>query len=314
MIVVCGEALLDVFLTPGDTPGAPPRMTAVAGGSPFNVAVGLARMGVATAFLGGVSTDPAGQFLAERLALQGVSTGCLVRRPEPTTLSLVSTGNDGGPVYTFHGAGAADISLGAADLPALPAAATCLHVGSYTMVRGKTSTTLLDLVRRQDRRVISYDVNVRLGVEPSVTVWRTRLAEMLPLTTILKLSEEDAAPLWPGRDAREVAEELAAAGPALVVLTRGAAGALLLSGRLRLEVPAAAVAVVDTVGAGDAFTAQLLAALAETGKLERRAIAALSESELLLTGGRAVAAAGLACGRRGADPPDRKAMQAAGWA
>jgi fructokinase len=162
MILVCGEALIDLFVSPPEGADMPAR--AVPGGSPFNVAVGLARLGIPTAFLGGISRDPFGAFLSDRLAREGVDDRFIVRSDRPSTISIVATGADGQPSYAFHGEGAADRSLQPAHLPAaLADDIQALTFGSYSMAIEPAGATLAALARREHgRRVISVDPNVRL--------------------------------------------------------------------------------------------------------------------------------------------------------
>jgi len=132
MIVVCGEALIDLFVGPVEGAEMPAR--AVAGGSPFNVAIGLARLGVDVAFLGGISRDRFGALLASTLVREGVDDRFLVRTDRLSTISMVATDDNGQPSYAFPGEGAADRWLALADLPAtLPPDVLALTFGSYTM-------------------------------------------------------------------------------------------------------------------------------------------------------------------------------------
>ncbi len=132
MILVCGEALIDLFV--GRAEGAEMPARAVAGGSPFNVAIGLARLGVDACFLGGISRDRFGALLARMLIGEGVDDRFLVRTDRPTTISIVATDDNGQPSYAFHGEGAADRWVTIADLPAaLPPEVRALTFGSYTM-------------------------------------------------------------------------------------------------------------------------------------------------------------------------------------
>src|SRR5437762_3525245 len=113
MILVCGEALIDLFV--GLREGSEMPARAVAGGSPFNVAIGLARLGISSAFLGGISRDRFGALLTDILAEEGVDRRFVVRTDRLSTISAVSTSPDGQPSYAFHGEGAADRSLEPSD-------------------------------------------------------------------------------------------------------------------------------------------------------------------------------------------------------
>lgn len=305
MFLVCGEALFDVFAGTGSDGGL--TLQPVMGGSPFNVAIGLARLGQQVGFLGGVSTDPLGQHLMRQLGREGVDTTHVVRLEKPTTLSLVAQDEAGHPAYTFYGGQAADISLSVADLPAIGPDIHGLHLGSYTLAMPPAADALAALAVRERHRFISLDPNVRLTVQPDLSIWRERLAAVLPFATVVKASEEDIASLWPGADPVAVAQDWlgsgAESGPALVMLTRGADGAMAFTRQHRLSVAAETVAVIDTVGAGDAFQAALIDGLLWLAATTRPNIAKLEAPALLALLKRCNLAAALACSRRGADLP-----------
>lgn len=308
MFVVCGEALYDLFAEEaGD--GAF-RFDARPGGSPMNVAIGLARLGCAVAFAGGVSRDFLGEALIALLAREGVSTAPCQRLDAPTTLSLVGRTACGQPSYSFRGEGAADRMT--AQAPATPRSARALHLGSYAAVAEPVGGALLDLARREaGRLVVSYDVNVRPGVEPDMEVWRRRLRELLPALDILKMSEEDFGLLFAGADEAALAADWLASGPSLVVVTCGERGARAYGRNGAAEVAARPVETVDTVGAGDCFMAALLCRLADASRLNRAAIEALAPDDLARLIDEASQAAAIVCGRRGSDPPRRSDLP--GW-
>lgn len=198
MIVVAGEALMDVYEA-GATPTGS-MLDARMGGSPFNVAIGLARLGTPAAFYGGISIGVLGDRLAAALAAEGVDLGPAVRLAAPTTLALVGLRPGGVPDYAFYGHGAADRSLTPDTLDRVPAAAA-YHFGSYSMVVEPTASTLLALAEREcGRAVISWDPNVRPTVEPDAAVWRALFARMVGLSHLIKVSDEDLAHLFPGAD------------------------------------------------------------------------------------------------------------------
>ena len=316
MFVVCGEALWDLFAVEGD----PLRFEARPGGSPFNVAVGLARLGQMAALLTGLSTDPLGQRLARRLRAEGVATALLLHRSRPTTLSLVDLGPDGAPSYAFHGENAADRAVTPADLPPLGPDVWGVHAGSYSLAVEPVGTALLHLFARESRRrLLTLDPNVRLAVQPDAALWRGRVDAFCRLADVVKLSDEDLRLLRPGSDcggdAASVASEWLRAGAGLVIVTRGAAGAEAFSATGRVPVPgdrapgrphaAALAADADTVGAGDAFQAALIVWLAEHDVRDRRALDALGRGAVADLLAFANAAGAMACTRRGADLPRR---------
>lgn len=307
MFIVCGEALMDVFAT-ADTPTGT-LLDARIGGSPLNVASGLARLGQPVAFLGALSTGFLGDRLARALEQEGVSLACAPRLDAPTTLGLVGLDAQGVPSYAFYGQGCADRLLPMSALDRLPPGVQALHLGSYAMVVEPVAATQRALVERLRGQVlVAYDPNVRLNVEPDLARWRDTLAWMLPRTQLLKISDEDLARLFPGADEDALARQWLAAGVEAVVLTRGAAGASGWTCAGRADVPGRAVAVVDTVGAGDTFQAALLAGLAETGRLRPGALAGLQPEALARWLDFAAGAAAITCSRRGADLPRRSEL------
>ena len=304
MFIVCGEALFDMFAT-GDTPtgiGFDGRI----GGSPFNVALGLARLGQPVGFCGGIGSGFAGERLMRALADEGIRSDAVARIDAPTTLSLIGLDARGVPSYAFYGHGAADRLLRPEHLAAVPAEARAFHFGSYAMVVQPVAGTQRALVEREHlRSVISYDPNIRSNVEPDLDLWRATLQWMQPRTHLLKVSDEDLALLYPGLGLADFASAALAAGTPLVVVTRGGDGAIGFTRRDTVAMPPAAVTVVDTVGAGDTFQAALLTWLAETDRLSPAAIGAVDGAALRDALGFAARAAAITCGRRGADLPRR---------
>jgi fructokinase len=304
MIVVAGEALMDVFVVDDTRDGV--ALDARLGGSPFNVAVGLARLAQPVVFLGAIGRGRLGDRLVRALADEGVDLSCVQRVAAPTTLGFVALNAAGVPDYAFYGAGGADRQLALPALDSVPAAARAIHVGSYATVVEPIASTLAALVEREhERRVIAYDPNVRLNVEPDLQHWHARLDWMLPRTHLLKVSEEDLGLLFPGVGHAEVAARWRAAGVAVVVITHGAHGASAWCAEGSVRVAPPAVRVVDTIGAGDTCQAALLAWLAEHDRLTIERLRTLSIEDLEAALRFAVHAAALTCARRGADLPRR---------
>jgi fructokinase len=310
MIIVCGEALFDVF-NDGDTAGGY-ALSARVGGSPFNLAIGLARLGMRPMFFGGLSTDMFGRKLADTLEREGVDLSGAPRPAAATALVTVDLDAGGVPAYTLYGTATAERAPTPADLARVPADAAAIHVGSYCMAVEPVATTLMALVTRQrGRSLIVFDPNVRLTIQPERGVWTNAVAWMLPMTDLLKISDEDIGHLYPGLTPRAFMEMALRAGVALVVVTRGGNGVLAATSALApLELPALSVNVVDTVGAGDTFQAALLSYLSRHGLLTRGALEALDAPTLQAALAFAGVAAAITCSRRGADMPRLKEVQA----
>lgn len=302
-ILVCGEALVDLFVRT-DEVGL--KSETVLGGSPFNVAIGLARLGVSSSFLGGISSDAFGEAIRARLLAETVDLSHAVRSDRLTTISVVAIDAAGHPAYAFHGENKADREIRVDDLPqALGEDVTAIVLGSYTLAVEPVASSHLALARREaGRRLISIDPNLRPSVTPDLAKWRGQFAKFLPFATIVKASEEDLAVAFPGVDHRDLAQMWFGLGVRLCVVTCGARGAIALRpGRAPLSVPGLAIDAVDTVGAGDSFHAALLARLEQVGHLSPEGLSGLSDALLKQVIEFAVAASALTCSRRGSDPP-----------
>lgn len=308
MIVVAGEALMDVYDAGATATGT--MLDARMGGSPFNVAIGVMRLGGTAAFFGGISRGGLGERLVSALAAEGVVLDAIVRPAAPTTLALVGLDAAGVPDYAFYGEGAADRLVGPEALDRVPRVAA-YQFGSYAMVVEPVAEALRRLVMREhERAVISWDPNIRLNVEPDLHRWRALFAAMVPLCHLIKVSDEDLGHLFPSVDADDLAREWLAAGVRLVVVTRGAGSVTVHHASGRVDMPAERVAVVDTVGAGDTFQAALLVGLEERGRLTIDGIGTLGTDEIRNILRFATVAAAITCSRRGADLPRRADVDA----
>jgi fructokinase len=314
-VLVClGEILID-FL-PLESGGEVTGFSLHPGGGPFNVAVGLARLGHPTAFVSKVGADFFGRTLRRAVRAEGIDDRWLPDSPAPTTLAFVAH-EDGEPVFTFYGEGAADTLLAPADLPAeLFERAALLHFGGISLLRGSTPAAALAAAEGlRGRALVSLDINVRPKLISDGDAYRSTVARAVAACDLLKLSAADVAWLAPGAGLVDYGATQLDAGPALVALTRGGDGITALrrgaDGAVeRVDTPIFAVAVADTVGAGDAFTAGLLAALARHGALDRTALAALPADDLRACLRFAAAAAAINCTRPGADPARRDEVEA----
>jgi len=295
---------MDVFPA-GDT-ATGVTLDARVGGSPFNVAIGLARLAQPVAFLSAISRDFLGERLLQALRGEGVDTSTVQRVDAPTTLGLVGLDAHGVPSYAFYGDRAADRQLGLDAIAALPPGVQAIHLGSYATVVQPVASTLRALVEREHHRtLIAYDPNIRLNVEPDLERWRDGLRWMLPRCHLLKISEEDLQQLMPGVTPEAFAADAIGHGVALVVVTRGHQGALGVTRAGHTTVAPLPVEVVDTVGAGDTLQAALLTWLAEHDALTASRVTALACDELRSALTFATRAAAITCSRRGADMPRR---------
>ena len=302
MIVVCGEALIDI-VADGDGPFWP-----VPGGGPFNTALALARLDVPTSFLGRLSTDPFGRMLAHRLAADGVDLSLTSRGSEPTTLAVAEVDSAGLTDYQFYFEATSAPNLTPAMLPSrLNESVTALHVGTLGLMLEPMASTLFDLVERESsQRFVMLDPNVRPAVITDSDAYRARIKTLMAQSTIVKASDADVAWLFPDLDLETAAEQILASGASLVVVTLGSQGAFGVGPGIKKRVTAPSVEVVDTIGAGDAFGAALLAWLHDRGALKRDL--ALGAADLESSLEFACQVASLTCTRAGAEPPRRAAL------
>ncbi len=302
-VVVAGDALID--LTPTTTVRGHLAYEPHPGGSCLNIAVGLGRLGVPTAFLARLSSDAFGQLLRTHLLASEVESSYFVDTDDLTTLAAVHL-RDGHATYSFHAVGAADRGLLSEHLRPLPPGAA-LHLGSIALMLEPVASTLEGLLRREARhRVVSLDPNIRPGLIPDREAYLDRFERWVRLVDILKLSTEDLTWLYPDRSEDEVVRDWHAAGIPLVVVTHGEDGASASTPVARASVPAPSVAVVDTVGAGDAFMSGALAHLHERRLLARDALRSLDATGLTELLEMACLVAGDTCTRAGAEPPRRR--------
>ena len=302
MIVVCGEALIDMVTT-GDSTRRP-----TPGGGPFNTARALARLEAPAAFLGHFSTDEFGRMLADQLAADGASLALATFGPEPTTVAVANIGGDGLAEYEFLIQGTSAPNLTLDMIPAeLPVEVKAVHLGTLGLVLEPMASSLAALVRREHgRRLVMLDPNIRpvLTTDPQ---YRPRLDSLISQSTIVKASDADLDWLFQGLDRMAAARALLARGPKMVVVTLGAKGAVGMTASAEVRVPAPAVRVVDTIGAGDAFGAALLAWLHDHGRLSRDL--RLDREELRAALEFACLVASITCTRPGADPPRRAELK-----
>ncbi|GER12941.1 carbohydrate kinase family protein [Variovorax boronicumulans] len=307
-IALTGEALID--FTAGE--GGTLAFLGHEGGSPLNTAVACARLGQPTGFLTQLSTDLFGERLMAFLERNGVDTRLILRSDAPSTLAFVERTPQTNR-YAFYTRGSADATWAPEPLPQLPAECRFLHFGSISLLQEPASSRIADLVAAHTGRcVIVFDPNVRPSLIPDMAAYRARVTEWFAMADLVKLSDEDAALLAPGRPVDALAAECLTAGARAVVVTRGGAGATLWrTGSAPLTVAAPRVEVVDTIGAGDTFTAGLSVALLAHGVEHPAQLAELGDDAWRAVMRFAATAAALNCTREGADPPTLEAVRTA---
>ncbi len=303
MIVVCGEALIDLTSSRSE----PGRFDAHPGGGPCNTAVGLGRLGIPTGFLGRLSSDRFGALLRRHLGDAAVDLGMVIDTVDLSTLAVANIDPSGGAAYTFYAYGTADPGLTTEMLPAFDETVRALHMGTCALVFEPSGSTLEALFLRErtvGTRFLALDPNVRLGLVGDLDTYRGRIERMIAAADLVKVSDADIEALWPGDDIIERVAVLARTGPGVIVLTRG--GDALLAFRSNgdtVPVPAERVEVVDTIGAGDTANAAMLAWLTNHDALSRANLAALSDDQVTDMLRFAARAAAITCSRAGANPP-----------
>jgi len=301
MIVCVGEALID-FLPRRTVDGGDSYQPFV-GGSVLNVAVALGRLGAPAGFFCGLSEDFFGDMIRDALAASKVDFALCPITARPTTLAFVKL-TDGNAEYAFFDEGSALRMVEESDLPPMPAAVTAMHFGSIGLTAEPVGSAYETMMRNESPdRLVSFDPNVRPSLVKNRVGYLARIERMVGMADIVKLSREDLDWLAPGRGFEDVAEDWMKRGASLVILTEGPDGARAVGKDRSIFVRSVEVAVADTIGAGDTFSAAVLARLHARGWLDKSTLRSLSQDDLtdLLT--YAARAAAITSSRPGADPP-----------
>lgn len=286
-VLVVGEALIDVV---HHLDGS---VEEHAGGSPFNVAIGLARLGVSTELAAQFGPDEHGGLLIGALERSGVGRS-LVDASERTSTAIATMDAAGNATYEF------DLTWAPAELPD-PTRYEAIHVGSLGTFVEPGASRVAELVLSADALgvPVSFDPNVRPTIDPDGDAWVSAFRRVETHARIVKMSDADAELLFPGTDPEQVVRDLARAGH-LAVVTRGGEGAVAAVGSSLVSVEPGPIEVVDTIGAGDSFMAAMLAWHAT---YDWPAPNELDEAELHDLLSYAAKAAAITCSRPGADPP-----------
>ncbi|WP_238005336.1 carbohydrate kinase [Dactylosporangium sp. AC04546] len=296
-VTVIGEAVVDLVRGPDG------RYTAHPGGSPLNVAVALARLGERVDLRARFSGSSFGRLLRAHAAGNGVGLGGAVDAVEPASLAVVGLAADGSAEYDFYVEGTADWQWQPGELGGDLGGdlGGVVHAGSLAcfLPPGAAAVEATLAAARRGGALVTFDPNVRPALLGTPEQAAATVARLCGLCHVVKASDQDIAWLHPGEPVESVARRWLAAGPDLVVVTSGADGAAAFTAGHTVHRPAPRVAVADTVGAGDAFMAALLAGLA------RRLAPGGGPALLAALLDTAIAVAALTCTRAGADPPTR---------
>ena len=301
MILVIGEALIDLI----ENRYQPGAFNAIVGGANANVALALARRDAKHTFYARMSRDRFGDIIRKRLDDNGVEYGNSVITDQNSTLAIVSLNEAGSPTYSFYVNGTADWGWTPAELPTNAQLADmgikCIQFGCLTMAMEPGNLVIEDWAKNTSGITISHDINIRaaLGFDPEHE--RIRVERVNAFSHIIKASDEDIEWLCQGkREVDDVAKEWAQ--NALVLVTRGADGTSVFRGDERIDVPSRKINVVDTVGAGDTFCANLLGQLQDDGHLgnDLNTIDSDALRNYVYVAG---IAASITCERAGCEPP-----------
>lgn len=307
-IAVLGEALIDFIV--GDDGAYRPYL----GGSPYNVAIGLARQGIEVSYLSSLSDDSFGEQLRCALLDAGVHLPLTRRSLWPTSLALVTVNAEGQASYRLYREGIADKDTSYEEIVAhVPAGTTVFHTGSLAITPSQLPKIRKVFATLRERGVlVSVDINIRLRASIDEQRYLDGVRSLLPLADIVKASDEDIAAFGLDTDVRRSAERIyAEMSGGMLVLTEGSGGAILYSGEGRISKRSYPVAsLVDTVGAGDTFHAAFLAYLSRNNCLPTVAWSSVANDEHKVAApyleqalDYACAAAAINVSRAGCSPP-----------
>ena len=309
MFAVLGEALLDMV-----QPGPGTTYVARPGGGPFNIAIGLRRLGHRTALLARMSSGGLGHIVRDHAVANDLDLTATVATADQTTLAFASLDEEGRASYDFYVRGTADWGWRPTELESLPPGTRVFHTGSLATAVPPGADIVLNRVERlheDDDVLVSFDPNIRPALAGPHGEAVRRVERFVAASDVVKASDEDLGWLYPGLDLADAARRWADLGPSFVVVTRGAEGCLAVTRAGELLVrPSTKVELVDTIGAGDAFESGLLSGLVDAGAYDAVSLAGLSVEALSGVLDRAVLVSGMTCERPGADPPTREEYEA----
>lgn len=295
--LVIGESIIDIVESVGEP-------VSHVGGSPLNVAVGLSRLGIPTTFATEIGDDDNGRMIRDYLDAANVEVVLTASANRSTSTARARIGADGSATYDFAVRWAVDHPPSSRDY-------SVVHVGSIGALMQPGAARVLEVVERlPTRTLVTFDPNIRPALLPP-------RAEVLPLVeryasraNIVKLSDEDADWLY-AQDAADAARRLLAQGTKVVVVTHGSEGSVVHTSLGQWPIPPFPTVVADTIGAGDAYMAGLIASVVHRKSIAAAITGRLGEAELMRIGRIAAVAAGLTVGQVGATPPDERELMTA---
>jgi len=321
MIICCGEALIDMVRV--RVPDSGEGFLPLPGGSPYNTAIAIGRLGAEVMFLGKYSKDFFGEMLLKRLKENHVNDDLIIRSEQNSSLAFVNLEEGKEPEYIFYTEGTADRSLSIEELPErIPNDTRCICFGSISMIMEPAASAIETLILRENARmgvekegpVISFDPNIRPFMIKDKEAFIRRTEKLIAASNIVKISNADLGYIYPGMDTEKAIEKILTIGPCMVIVTMGENGALALLRRddgsiIKVSAPAVDIPVADTIGAGDTFHGAFLSWLEIKEVMSRSALANMSNTELYDALLFANKAAAIVCSHRGAEPPTRKEVE-----
>lgn len=301
MILCCGEALIDML--PREIAAGERAFAPHVGGSVFNSALALGRLGAPVSFFSGLSDDLFGMELKSALQASHVDLSHARFSSRPSTLAFVDL-SAGQASYLFYDENSAGRMLEESDLPRLSSEVEALLFGGISLATEPCGTIYETLMAREARqRLTMIDPNIRPAFIKDTDSHRARMRRMMAAADIIKISREDLDWLQDGAASGELMQDLLATGVKLIIVTSGAEGASAHWKGGSVHAAALPVTVVDTVGAGDSFNAGVLAALRDKGLLSKEGLALLDEEALCAVLAFASRVAAVTVSRAGANPP-----------
>lgn len=298
-VLVAGEALVDIVRSPDGS------IAEHVGGSPTNVAIGLARLGHPVELATHIGADERGERVGQTLAREQVSLSKGSTSADRTPTAAATLDDSGAATYEF------DLSWELSQ-PADLERFGHLHTGSIAAVLEPGGTNVLALVQQaRSGHTVSYDPNSRPSLMGDPHDVRAKVEALIGLSDVVKASEEDVEWLYPGHEIAEVVRLWGRLGPSVVVVTRSGQGAVVAVGAngQAQAIPAYPTTVVDTVGAGDSFMSGLISGLLDARLLgrapTRERLRAASQDQVLPAVRRALACGAITVSRAGANPPTR---------